>query len=83
MSSHLRRLRKAYRISQQKLAEASGVDQSNISNIERTQRLPNVHIAMRLARALSKLTGKQVLVDDIFPLEDEDGGQPRPGGTPK
>lgn len=83
MSTHLRRLRKASRISQQRLAKASGVDQSTISNIERTQRLPNVHIAMRLARALSKLTGKPVQVDDIFPLEDEEGDHPSPRGTPK
>lgn len=72
MSNQLLRLRRAFRISQEKLAVESHVKQSTISSIERTRRLPSVHTAIRLTRALRKLTGKPIQVEDIFPLEEDD-----------
>ena len=72
MPSQVLRLRKAFRISQEKLAAASKVKQSTISSIERTRRLPSVHTAIRLTRAFRTLTGKPIQVEDLFPLEEDD-----------
>jgi len=72
MPNQLLRLRRTFRISQEKLSAESKVRQSTISSIERTRRLPSVHTAIRLARALRKLTGKAIQVEDIFPLEEDE-----------
>jgi DNA-binding XRE family transcriptional regulator len=71
MSNQLLKLRRAFRISQEKLAAESKVKQSTISSIERTRRLPSVHTAIRLTRGLRRLTGKPIQVEDIFPLEED------------
>lgn len=64
-------MREAHRITQERLQEASGVDQSTISALELTGRRPVVDTAIRLARGISRLTGRRVAVEELFPLEED------------
>lgn len=66
----LRMMREEHRITQERLQEASGVDQSTISAIELTGRRPGVDTAIRLARGMSRLTRRTVQVEELFPLEE-------------
>jgi predicted transcriptional regulator len=48
----LRRTRRGQKVSQDDLAQRSGVDRSAISNYERGRREPNLRTIVKLARAL-------------------------------
>ena len=60
---HYRRLRDD--MTQQQLAEATGVSRQSIISIETGKYRPTVELALKLARALG------VAVEDLFSLTDE------------
>lgn len=62
MKNRLQELRWKKNWSQLQLARISGVAQSQISRIENKEEIPNVLVALKLAKAL------RVNVEDIFTL---------------
>ena len=58
----IREIRKQLRMKQMALADKVGIFQSEISEIETGQRMPNVYLAMKIAKALKRK------VDEIFLL---------------
>lgn len=60
MEIRVRQKRKEKYMTQKQLAEASGIGQSTISEIEELGRVPHVDTALYLARALD------LLVEDLF-----------------
>ena len=62
MKNRLQELRWKKNWSQLQLARISGVAQSQISRIENKEEIPNVLVALKLAKAL------RVKVEDIFTL---------------
>ena len=58
----IREIRKQLKMKQMALADKVGIFQSEISEIETGQRMPNVYLAMKIAKALRKK------VDEIFLL---------------
>jgi len=58
----IREFRKQLRMKQMALARKVGIFQSEISEIETGQRMPNVYLAMKIAKALKRK------VDEIFLL---------------
>ncbi|MBI3129297.1 MAG: helix-turn-helix transcriptional regulator [Candidatus Tectomicrobia bacterium] len=77
MKNDLRHIREKHNLTQEQLQQASGVDQSIISAIEISGRRPIVDTALRLARGLSRLTGRQYRVEDLFPPEGDPMGRRR------
>jgi transcriptional regulator with XRE-family HTH domain len=67
MRSELRRIRRAQDITQQRLAESSGVSQQTISKIENGDASPTLATASRLAQALG------VHIEELFPQPNESG----------
>ena len=80
--NRLRKIREIHRVTQEQLGAASGIRQTTISAIERAGRRPLVDTAIRLARALSKLTGRRYAVEEIFVVpEATKKGPPASGRT--
>ena len=61
----IRELRREKGLKQQDLASKIGIHQSEISNIEMGKRIPNVYLAIKIARFLGKS------VEEIFPYHEE------------
>jgi len=68
--NQLRKIRRAHGITQEKLEAASRVKQTTISAIELTGRRPRVDTAIRIARGLTKLSGRRYAVEDVFQVGD-------------
>lgn len=62
MKNNLQKIRWGKNLSQNKLAQKSGVPQSVISSVENGLTIPNLITALRLAKALG------VAVEDIFQI---------------
>lgn len=66
MNNKIRVARAEARMTQQELAEATGVSRQTINAIESGKFVPSTVLALKIARTF----GKQV--EDIFSLEEED-----------
>jgi transcriptional regulator with XRE-family HTH domain len=70
-----RALRTANGLSQKEVAEAGGLDQSRVSEIERGRYLPGLDMAMRLAKGLG------VTLTELVAQWEETSAEPLPGGV--
>jgi transcriptional regulator with XRE-family HTH domain len=73
----VRAIRTANGLSQKEVADAGGLDQSRVSEIERGRYLPGLDMAMRLANGLG------VTLTEIVGQWEGARGTMRPGGVPQ
>ena len=66
MKNRIRVARAEARMTQQQLADATGVSRQTVNAIESGKFVPSAVLALKMARVFS------VPVEDIFQLEDED-----------
>ena len=66
MNNKIRVARAEARMTQQELAEATGVSRQTINAIESGKFVPSTVLALKIARTFNKQ------VEDIFSLEEED-----------
>ena len=63
--------RKLYEIKQTELAREAGVHEITLSKIENGAMEPKITTALRICAALSKLSGRDVVVEHLFYCSDE------------
>jgi DNA-binding XRE family transcriptional regulator len=55
----------------EQFAERVGIGKSTLSGLINGHKLPNLENAYRIARELAKITGKNVIVEDIWTVKEE------------
>ncbi|MEW5321354.1 helix-turn-helix transcriptional regulator [Geobacillus thermoleovorans] len=55
----------------EQFAERVGIGKSTLSGLINGHKLPNLENAYKIARELAKITGKSVMVEDIWILKGE------------
>jgi DNA-binding XRE family transcriptional regulator len=56
----------------EKFAKRVGIGKGTLSGIINGHALPNLENAYKIARGLTKITGKKVIIEDIWIVEEEE-----------
>lgn len=68
----LREIRKEIGLTQEELAKKLNIKPSQLSQIENGKYYPSLKNLLLLSRALSKVAGKSITVNDLYELERAD-----------
>lgn len=63
MDNNISKVRRKLKMSQRELAEKTKVTETTIRNIEKNRNIPNVEIAIKIAKALN------ITVEELFIIE--------------
>lgn len=71
LGERIKKIRKQCRLSQDELAEKTGISRSTVNNIERGNQRPSVDFVMELSRLTGESTDSILLIEELPPSEWE------------